>query len=90
MFLVPLPGSWRFLILEFTWAFETSFLFLKKNLKKNCLVFTSPNMSMNYFGDIMIDYMFFLAHCYYCLDKWELLDIVYESVNRETRALLEQ
>ena len=47
-------------------------------------------MSMNYFGDIMIDYMFFLAHCYYCLDKWELLDIVYESVNRETRALLEQ
>jgi len=32
----------------------------------------------------------FLAHCDYCLEKWELLDIVYEGVNCETRAPLEQ
>ena len=32
----------------------------------------------------------FLAHCDYCLEKWELLDTVYEGLNYETRALLEQ
>jgi len=32
----------------------------------------------------------FLAHYDYCLEKWELLDTVYEGVNCETRALLEQ
>jgi len=31
----------------------------------------------------------FVAHCDYCLEKWELLDTVYEDVNYETRALLE-
>jgi len=69
--LAPLPGSWRFLILEFTWAFETRLLFLKNNkkifftkkkkhLEKKCLVFTFPNMSMNCSGDIMIVYMLFV------------------------------
>jgi len=32
----------------------------------------------------------FLAHCDYCLKKWKLLDTVYEGVNCETLALLEQ
>ena len=32
----------------------------------------------------------FLAHCDYCLEKWELLDTVYKGVNRGTCALLEQ
>jgi len=32
----------------------------------------------------------FLAHCGYCLEKWELLDTVYKGVNYETRALLKQ
>ena len=31
----------------------------------------------------------FLAHCDYHLEKWELLDIVYEGMNRETHTLLE-
>ena len=31
----------------------------------------------------------FLAHCDYYLKKWELLDTVYEGVNRENRAILE-
>ena len=31
----------------------------------------------------------FLAHCDYCLEKWELLDTVYMGVSCETCALLE-
>ena len=31
----------------------------------------------------------FLAHCGYCLEKWEILNMVYEGVTCETRALLE-
>jgi len=31
----------------------------------------------------------FPAHYAYCLDKWELLDTIYEGVNRETHVLLE-
>jgi len=31
----------------------------------------------------------FLAHYGYCLEKWEILNIVYEGVTSETRALLE-
>ena len=32
----------------------------------------------------------FLARCGSCLEKWELLDTVYEGVNCEIRALLER
>ena len=31
----------------------------------------------------------FLAHCDYCLEKWELLNTMYKGVNCETRAPLE-
>jgi len=31
----------------------------------------------------------FLAYCGYCLEKWEILNMVYERVTCETRALLE-
>ena len=31
----------------------------------------------------------FLAHCNYFLEKWEILNLVYEGVTCETRALLE-
>ena len=30
----------------------------------------------------------FPAYCNYCSEKWEILNTIYESVNRETRALL--
>ena len=52
--------------------------------------FTSLNMSMNYFANVMIDYMLFRAHCDYCLAKCELLYTVYEDVNCEMCTLLEQ
>jgi len=32
----------------------------------------------------------FLAHYGYCIEKWEILNMVYEGMNCETRALLEQ
>jgi len=31
----------------------------------------------------------FLAHCGYCVGKWEIVDIVDKGVNSETRILLE-
>jgi len=46
-------------------------------------------MSMNYFGDIMTDYTLFFTHCDYCLEKWKILNTIYDGANYETCALLE-
>ena len=45
-------------------------------------------MNMNYFGDIMIEYMFFLFIVVISREV-ENLNMVYEGVNCETCALLE-
>jgi len=92
-FLAPLAGSWRFLILEFTWAFDSRLLFLKKkNFKKIKKKFEKKNFwsSLSHYEHELFWRYYqrlhaFLAHCSYLLGKWELLDT---SANCETRALL--
>jgi len=61
--------------------------FEKKTLKNVCFHFTQYEHEWFwlYYDRLHV----FLAHFGYCLEKWELLDIVYDGVNCEIRTLLE-
>jgi len=96
-FLALLPGSWRFLILEFTWAFETRLLFLKKKTLKKIKIFFAkmsnfhfPQYEHELFWGYYDRLHAFLAHSSYFLGTWELLDTIYLGVNYKTHALLKQ
>ena len=70
-------------MLEFTLAFETRLLFLnkKRKLKKKIFErmsgFHFPQYERESFWRYYDRLHAFIAHCGYCLEKWELLDIVY-------------
>ena len=86
-----LSGSWHFLILELTWAFETRLLLLeKKSNKKEKKYFSYfPQYEHELFWRYYDRLHAFLAHCDYCLEKWEILNTVYVGVNYEAHALLD-